>query len=247
MKLFVYHTPESTPHQLPEQLPECAIAVDILRATTTISTALFAGAEAVQVFADLDELQKTSELHPADLRLRSAERGGATVAGYDLGNSPFDYTTEKVKGKRIFMSTTNGTRSLQRIQNAPIVLAAAMINLGSILDYLQQTQPATIWVVGSGWEGSYSLEDTACAGAIAYGLKTRIPEFEFGNDEAIAATSLYQQWQHNLEELFRSASHGQRLLRLGGDVDISYCAQIDTIKVLPKQIAPGILVAAKLD
>jgi 2-phosphosulfolactate phosphatase len=165
------------------------------------------------------------------------------VAGFDLGNSPFDYTTEKVKGKRIFMSTTNGTRSLQRIQNAPIVLAAAMINLGSVLDYLCQTKPETIWVVGSGWEGTYSLEDTACAGAIVNGLKAMVP-CEFGNDEAIAAMSLYQQWQGNLEALFRNASHGQRLLRLGGDADIAYCAQIDAIKVLPKQISPGLLVAA---
>jgi 2-phosphosulfolactate phosphatase len=236
MKLFVYHTPELTPKV---GFPDCAIAVDILRATTTISTALAAGAEAVQVFSDLDELTKTSALHPQALRLRSAERGGKTVEGFDLGNSPFDYTPEVVAGKRIFMSTTNGTRALQCIQSTPIVLAAAMINLGAVLSYLKQTQPQTVWIVASGWEGSYSLEDTACAGAIAAGL-----EWEFGNDEAIAAKCLYQQWSDRLEELFRLATHGQRLLRLGGDADIAYCASIDRVRVLPKQISAGVLVAA---
>jgi 2-phosphosulfolactate phosphatase len=236
MKLFVYHTPELTPKV---GLPDCAIAVDILRATTTISTALAAGAEAVQVFSDLDKLITTSELHPQALRLRSAERGGKTVEGFDLGNSPFDYTPAVVQGKRVFMSTTNGTRALECIQSAPVVLAAAMINLGSVLSYLQAHQPETVWIVASGWEGSFSLEDTACAGAIAAGLG-----WEFGNDEAISAKCLYQQWSDRLEELFRHASHGQRLLKLGGGVDIAYCAEIDRVRVLPKQISAGVLVAA---
>ncbi len=235
MKLFVYHTPELTPQQ---DFPDCAIAVDVLRATTTISTALAAGAEAVQVFSDLDQLIKTSEMHPEALRLRSAERGGKTVEGFDLGNSPFDYTPEVVKNKRIFMSTTNGTRALQCIQSAPVVVAAAMINLGSVLAFLRETQPQTVWIVASGWEGSYSLEDTACAGAIAAGL-----DWEFGNDEALAAKSLFLQWQDRLEELFRRASHGQRLLRLGGDADIAYCAAVDKVRVLPKQISLGVLAA----
>lgn len=235
MKFSVYHTPELAPAG---ESPDCAIAIDILRATTTIATALSAGAEAVQVFADLDQLKQVSATHPADLRLLAAERGGGTVEGFDLGNSPFDYTAERVKGKRIFMSTTNGTRCLQRIQAAPTVLTAAMINLGSVLDYLKQAQPETVWAVGSGWEGSFSLEDTACAGAIAHGLQSIC---EWGNDEAIASLSLYQQWSDRLEELFRSASHGRRLLRLGGDLDIAYCAKIDLVKVLPKQSTPGVI------
>lgn len=238
MKLFVYHTPELVPTTTS---PDCAIAVDILRATTTIATALSAGAEAVQVFSDLDQLIKVSEAHPAKLRLKTAERGGATVEGFDLGNSPFDYTPEVVKDKRIFMSTTNGTRALGCIQSAPVVLAAAMINLGTVLDYLKQNQPQTVWIVGSGWEGSFSLEDTACAGAIVSGLKDHC---EFGNDEAIAAQALYEQWRDRLEDLFRAATHGQRLLRLNCAADIAYCAKIDVVKVLPKQTSPGVLKSA---
>ncbi len=237
MKFFVYHTPELVPTKV---MPDVAIAIDILRATTTIATALAAGAEAVQVFADLDQLKQTSEAHPPHLRLLAAERGGGTVEGFDLGNSPFDYTTERVEGKRIFMSTTNGTRCLQRVQAAPVVLTAAMINLGSVLEYLKQTKPETVWAIGSGWEGTFSLEDTVCAGAIAHGLQDIC---EWGNDEAISALALYDQWSDRLEELLRSASHGHRLLRLGGDLDIAYCAKIDAVKVLPKQSSTGLLVA----
>ena len=238
MKIFVYHTPELVPA---EGNPDCAIAVDILRATTTIATALSAGAEGVQVFSDLNELMRVSEAHSPDLRIRVGERDGKTVDGCDLGNSPFDFTPDVVGGKRIFMSTTNGTRALQKIQNAKNVLACAMINLGSVLKYLRETKPETLWIVGSGWEGNYSLEDTTCAGAIALNLED---EADFGNDEAIAAAALYKTWQGQVEELFYQASHGKRLLNLNGAEDIAYCAKIDLVDVLPKQSKVGLLVAA---
>ena len=238
MKIFVYHTPELVPA---EGNPDCAIAVDILRATTTIATALSAGAEGVQVFSDLNELMRVSEAHSPELRIRVGERDGKTVNGCDLGNSPFDFTPDVVGGKRIFMSTTNGTRALQKIQNAKNVLACAMINLGSVLKYLRETKPETLWIVGSGWEGNYSLEDTTCAGAIALNLED---EADFGNDEAIAAAALYKTWQGQVEELFYQASHGKRLLNLNGAEDIAYCAKINVVDVLPKQSSTGLLVAA---
>ena len=83
MKIFVYHTPELTPT---DTVPECAIAVDVLRATSTMATVLAAGGEAVQVFSDLDQLMAVSEQWPPEKRLRAGERGGAKVAGFELGN-----------------------------------------------------------------------------------------------------------------------------------------------------------------
>ncbi len=241
MKFFVYHTPELAPAN---QLPDCAIVVDVLRATTTIATALNAGAEAVQVFSDIDQLMEVSEKWPADKRIRVGERGGATVEGFDLGNSPLSCTPEVVKGKRLFMTTTNGTRSLERVQNAATVLTAAFINRRAVVDYLVKTSPETVWVIGSGWEGSFSLEDTACAGAVAYNLANELgyPLDDFaGNDEVFAAMALYLQWQNQLFELLNHASHGQRLLRLGVYEDLKYCAQTDILDVLPMQKEPGVL------
>lgn len=242
MKLFVYHTPELTPT---DSLPDCAVVIDVLRATTTIATALNAGAEAVQAFSDIDKLMQASEAWLPDKRLRAGERGGAKVAGCDLGNSPLDCTPELVQGRRLFISTTNGTRALQRVEKSPIVITAAQVNRQAAVRYLLREQPETVWLVGSGWEGGYSLEDTACAGAIAQSLVDHSGESEaviIGNDEVIAAIALYSNWQEQLLEMFRQSSHGQRLLRLNCDQDLKYCAETDILEVLPIQKQPGVLV-----
>ncbi|MEQ9368194.1 2-phosphosulfolactate phosphatase family protein [Coleofasciculus sp. F4-SAH-05] len=242
MKLFIYHTPELTPT---DTTPDCAIAVDVLRATTTIATALHAGAEAVQAFSDIDRLMQVSEKWLPEKRLRAGERGGSKVSGCDLGNSPLDCTPERVQGRRLFITTTNGTRALQRVQNAPVVLAAAMVNRQTVVQYLLEQKPETVWLVGSGWEGSYSLEDTACAGAIADSLISQTDHSLgdiAGNDEVVGALALYAQWKDKMLEMFHHASHGQRLLRLNGHEDLKYCAQADSLDVLPIQKEPGVLV-----
>jgi 2-phosphosulfolactate phosphatase len=242
VKIFVYHTPELTPTDI---VPECAIAVDVLRATSTIATVLAAGGEAVQVFSDLDQLMAVSEKWPSEKRLRAGERGGAKVAGFELGNSPLDCTAELVAGRRLFISTTNGTRALQRIEKAPIVLAAALINRAAVVNFLLEQQPETVWIVGSGWEGSFSLEDTVCAGAIAHSTFQQssysLHEIS-GNDEVFSAVALYSQWQDNLLGLLWHASHGQRLLRLEECTeDVKYCSQTDILDVLPMQQELGVL------
>lgn len=241
MKLFIYHTPEETPT---DRMPECAIAVDVLRATTTMATVLSAGGEAVQVFSDLDKLVEVSEKFPAEKRLRVGERGGAKVPGFDLGNSPLDCKPEVVEGKRLFISTTNGTRALQRIQEAKTVITGAFVNLKTVVEYLAQKQPENVWIVGSGWQGTYSLEDTACAGAIANHLLQKMNlsvDDVTGNDEVIAGMALYSQWKDDLLQMFKHSSHGKRLLGLDCNDDLKYCSQIDVLDVLPIQQEPGVL------
>jgi 2-phosphosulfolactate phosphatase len=247
VKVYIFHTPELIPV---DASPDCAIAIDVLRATSTIATALAAGAEAVQAFSSMDELIRVSEQWPSEQRLRAGERGGATVEGCDLGNSPLACTPELVQGKRLFISTTNGTRCLERIQSAKTVLAAALINRVAVVDYLVRHRPETVWIAGSGWEGSFSLEDTVCAGAIVHLLGARLAseghalEKMAANDEVLAAVALYLQWQDQLLDLFQNASHGQRLLRLNCLEDLKYCAQTDILDVLPIQKEPGVLVRA---
>lgn len=233
-------------------MPDCAIAVDVLRATSTIATALASGAEAVQVFSDIDHLMQTSEQWPPEKRLRAGERGGGTVAGCDMGNSPLDCTPERVGGKRLFISTTNGTRCLERVRDAATVLTASLLNRDAVVRYLLDKQPETVWIVGSGWEGSFSLEDTVCAGAIAHRLEEKLfsgnePPSEgfIGNDEVVGAIALYAEWRDRLLQLMHQASHGQRLLRLDGHEDLKYCVQMDSLDVLPIQQEPGVLISAR--
>lgn len=242
MKLFVYHTPELTPI---DRVPDCAVVIDVLRATTTIASAFNAGAEAVQAFSDLELLMKTSAQWPADKRLRAGERGGKQVEGCDLGNSPRACLPERFGGRRVFMSTTNGTRALERVQSAPTLITAALVNRQRVVQYLLDTEPDIVWLVGSGWEGAYSLEDTVCAGAIAHLLQAKMGQSLMnlaGNDELIAAWTLFAHWDDRLLELLQNASHGQRLQRLNNLEDLQFCAQLDTLNVLPIQREPGILV-----
>ncbi len=242
MKLFVYHTPELIPQK---PLPQCAVAIDVLRATTTIATALNSGAEAIQVFSDIDDLFAVSEAFPEETRLRAGERGGRKVPNCDLGNSPLDCTPERVKGKRLFLSTTNGTRCLEGIQKSATVIVAALVNRQAVVDYLLRKKPGKVWLVGSGWQGDYSLEDTICAGAIADGIleQSKISLSKLaGNDELIAAVALYRQWKDQLQELMALSSHGQRLLRLRGQKDIAYCCELDLIDILPIQKEKGVLI-----
>lgn len=243
MKLYIYHTPERTPS---DSLPDCAVVIDVLRATTTIATALHFGAEAVQAFSNIDTLMTQSANWLAEKRLRAGERGGKKVEGFDLGNSPLDCNANLLKDKRLFITTTNGTRALQRVEKASTVITAAFINRQTAVDFLLAKQPETIWIVGSGWEGTYSIEDTACAGAIIDLIlqKTNFSLAEIaGNDEVIGALSLYQQWQNNLLEMFHHSSHGKRLLGLNCQEDLKYCADVDTLDILPIQKEPSVFVS----
>lgn len=242
MKLFVYHTPESTPT---DSLPDCAVVIDVLRATTTIATALDAGAEAVQAFSNIEDLMRQSDAWPKEKRIRAGERGGEKVEGFDLGNSPLTCTPQVVKDKRLFLTTTNGTRALQRVAKSPTVITAAQVNRLAAVNYILETHPETVWMVGSGWQGDYSVEDTACAGAIAQSIlqQSDVSLIDlFGNDEVIGAIALYEQWKDNLLNMFRQCSHGQRLLKLNGDDDLKYCSQTDILNLLPIQKKPGVLV-----
>ena len=114
INLTYYHVAKD----VPEISPDIAVVIDVLRATTTISWALKNGADSIQVFADLDLLKESAIKWQAEKKLMLGERGGKMIEGFDLGNSPLSVTKKIVNGKRLFMSTTNGTKSLQKVQNA---------------------------------------------------------------------------------------------------------------------------------
>jgi len=243
MQVFYFHVPAEMPADCQ---PEAAVVIDVLRATTTIAWALHNGAEAVEAFADLQRLNAAAEAWTASPRLLLGERGGQMLDGFDLGNSPVAVVPETVGGKRLFMSTTNGTRALDRVRDVPLLLTAALPNREAVVQRLRSKQPATLAIVGSGWEGAYSLEDSLAAGALGARLKELDPEgVVIANDELTAAIALWDQWKHNPEACLRAASHGQRLIRLGDhDADFRCCAGLDQLNVVPTQVEPGVLKAA---
>ena len=131
MQISYFHVPAEMPQDL---RPDAAVVIDVLRATTTIAWSLHNGAEAVQAFANLDDLRAAAAAWPADARLLLGERGGQMLEGFDLGNSPVAVTPERVAGKRLFMSTTNGTRALDRVREVPLLLTACLLYTSDAAD-----------------------------------------------------------------------------------------------------------------
>jgi len=240
MKVSYFHVAANVPAG---PLPETAVVIDVLRATTTIAWALNNGAEAIQTFAELAELNQSASKWPEDSRLLIGERGGKKMDGFDFGNSPVDLIPEMVLGKRLFMSTTNGTRALQRVREVKNLYTLSLPNRKAIADQLLKAANDEVWIVGSGWEGEYSLEDSLGAGALAAFLLDRGRDFVLlGNDEIIAAVALWEKWKTNPEDCLRSASHGKRLIRLGNhDADFKCCSQLDNLSIVPKQFELGTL------
>ena len=251
MQISYFHTSEAVPavHPVAEGGPDAAVVIDVLRATTTIAWSLQNGAEAIQAFADLADLEAAAAAWPEQMRLRAGERGGKRVDGYDLGNSPLAVTPELVGGKRIFMSTTNGTRSLEAVKPVPLLMTACLPNRTAVARRLVERGVARVWIVGSGWEGDYSLEDSLAAGAvISAAMELAVSPHvgvSTGNDEALAALALWQQWRHDTETCLRAASHGQRLIGIGNhDADFVCCAALDSLTIVPTQTSPGVIQAA---
>jgi 2-phosphosulfolactate phosphatase len=248
VQISYFHSSEHVPPPGPPAAggPDAAVVIDVLRATTTIAWALHNGAEAIEAFADLQQLEAAAEAWPAERRLRAGERGGQRVAGYDLGNSPLAVTPDLVGGKRIFMSTTNGTRSLAAVRQVPLLLTACLPNRTAVARRLLERDGQRVWIVGSGWEGAYSLEDSLAAGALASALCELAVaphgEVQLGNDEMLAALALWQQWRQDPETCLRVASHGQRLMALGDhDGDLACCSAVDSLQIVPVQMEPGVL------
>jgi 2-phosphosulfolactate phosphatase len=251
VQISYFPTSEAVPQVRPsaEGGPDAAVVIDVLRATTTIAWSLQNGAEAIEAFAELEALDAAASAWPADRRLRAGERGGKRVDGYDLGNSPLAVTPELVGGKRIFMSTTNGTRSLAAVKPVPLLLTACLPNRTAVARRLVDRDCQRVWIVGSGWEGDYSLEDSLAAGAVASAaMEIAVAphrDMACGNDEMLAALALWQQWRHDTETCLRAASHGQRLIGIGNhDADFACCAAVDSLQIVPFQSEPGVLKAS---
>ena len=247
VQISYFHTSESVPPVRPVAAggPDAAVVIDVLRATTTIAWSLQNGAEAIQAFASLEDLESAAAAWPAEKQLRAGERGGRRVDGYDLGNSPLAVVPDLVSGKRIFMSTTNGTRSLAAVRAVPLLVTACLPNRRAVAQRLLAVGARQVWIVGSGWEGDYSLEDSLAAGAVVAAAQEADAGVVTANDEALAALALWRQWQAEPEACLRAASHGQRLIGLGNhDADFACCAAVDSLSIVPTQTQPGLIQAA---
>lgn len=209
--------------------------IDVLRASTSIAAALANGARAVIPLETPEEVvNRSRQFDRAEVRL-AGERKMLMVPGFDLGNSPLEYTREAVEGKTILLSTTNGTGVLgPALQGARDVVIASYVNFTAAATMLRAALRggADITIVCAGRERQFSLEDAACAGRYVLHLTKRLQKVEL-NDAAQASALLDRKYGDHLMRLFMASMHGQALHAAGFAEDLALCATIDAFGVIP--------------
>jgi 2-phosphosulfolactate phosphatase len=201
-----------------------AVVFDILRATSSIITGLAFGAEAIIPVRTLEEARKL-KLNNSDLLL-AGERGGLPLEGFNLGNSPEE--SEQTRGRRVVMTTTNGTVAIEAMKAAAEVLVGSLLNMDALADYLFRHRPKSLLLVCAGTGEEFSLEDAIGAGA----LVARLPDEEGLSDSAILVRSLYERVGDHVLEWLRQTENGRLLQKIGKDADIRRCAQISAFDVV---------------
>jgi 2-phosphosulfolactate phosphatase len=209
------------------------VVVDILRATSCMTTALAFGIESITPFAKLDDCLGCK---PHGY-FTAGERDGKKVDGFDLGNSPFEYMHPSLKGKKIAFTTTNGTQAIAKSIGAKDIVIGSFLNLSAVVDYLKETEE-NILIVCAGWKGKVNLEDTLFAGAIVEKMNGTIKP---ACDAPLMARNLYQQAKHNMMDFLKDSSHVQRLARLNIIKDIEFCLTPDQYSAVPV-LKDGVLV-----
>jgi 2-phosphosulfolactate phosphatase len=216
-----------TPNLLPlyELSDRIVVVVDVLRATSSITAGIATGVKSIFPVAEVAACQALQ----AQGYIAAGERDGKMVAGFSLGNSPFDYMNEALQGKSIAMTTTNGTLAIDKSKAAKEIIIGSFLNLTAIATYLEN-QEYDVLIVCSGWKGKFNLEDTLFAGALVEKLQD---SFEYECDSGLAALCLYQTAKGDLMTFMKNSSHFRRLKHLDVVDDIAFCLSIDHFSVVP--------------
>lgn len=223
---------------LPDELKEkdfsdcLAVVIDVLRASSTITTALASGAERIIPVYMPKQAQDRADNYPADKVLLGGERNGEKITDFDLGNSPREYNHSRIKGKTILLSTTNGIRAIELVKEAKQVIIGCFLNSKSVAEYCL-SYPGKVLLVCAGDRGNLSLEDTVCAGMIGELCLNCNNENEYYLDDSLAASIIYRNFANNFINMFKESLWGRNLIEMGLEKDISFCAQKDIYDIVP--------------
>lgn len=207
---------------LPENIETdgVCLVIDVLRATSTIVTALSNGALLVK---PVEKIEEAINMKEKDFLL-CGERNGLKIEGFDLGNSPLEYKKEIVKGKKIVLTTTNGTKAIKLLKASKII-AVSFLNVSFAVNAVKNFEEINI--ICSGTNGKFSLEDFLLSGLIVKLLNRK------DIDDASKVAIRYYESVENVESEIRKSSHAQRLINLGFEKDIIFCSQIDLFNIVP--------------
>lgn len=207
------------------------VVIDVLRATSVIIAGLAAGAAAFHPVRTIEDAQATHAEHPT--WLLAGERDGVARPGFHLGNSPREYTGERVAGRHIIHTTTNGTVALRGCAQARRVIAAAFFNLSAVIEELAVAagDDSPLYIICSGTGKTFSHEDAIVAGAIANEL-----------DPGHPVACIYRSVAHDLPRYFRTTHNARSLVRLNMEADIDFCLRRDIWPILPTLQRDGSIV-----
>lgn len=206
------------------------VVIDVLRATSTVAQALANGARAIYPTSSTEEAMRLAQSLGREEILLCGERRGLKIEGYDLGNSPAEFTREAVEGKRLVMNTTNGTQAFLAAEGGEPILAASFLNLAAVVDRVVGLE--RVVAICSGREGLFSLEDALCAGLLVRRLEaSRGDALELG-DGARAARALAELAEPT-PEFLAGTDAGRLLIDAGFGADLELCAGLDRVRVVP--------------
>lgn len=223
-----------TPGEIDESVVKgkTVVVIDVLRACTTVAYAMSGGCERIIPVASVEAATNLAASLEKKMTLLGGEREGKRIDGFDLGNSPLEYTPEVVKGKTVILATTNGTRAISMSGGAKAILITSFVNMSSVVDHLKASQEEALTVVCAGENSRFALEDAVCAGMLIERACQDDDEVEL-SDGAHAARSLYRLNEQSIPALLKSCEHGQYLDGLGFREDLEVCSRIDSLKIVP--------------
>ena len=230
MRVQVYSTAGSfDPGQIEGKT---AIVVDVLRATSTIITALANGCVDIVPVLSPQEALKLVVGWPEGSYILGGERRSVKIEGFHLGNSPLEYTGERVGGRRLVITTTNGTRAIRAAEGAELVYIAGFLNAFTVSRYALASA-RDVAIICSGTREQFDLCDVVCAGSLVKNLTGPDLHTEL-DDLALAARDLFGLYEGRLAELLYLTAHGQDLVKLGLQDDLVHCAQLNSIPLVPE-------------
>ena len=213
---------------------QTVVVIDVLRATTVITTALDNGACEVIPVKTVEEAQ--SLYGTCDKALRGGERNALKIEGFDLGNSPLEYKKKAVEGRTLILTTTNGTNAINNVQNANEVVLACFRNAEAVAEHIvglpyYDSPTFGVVIVCAGTEGRFSLDDGLCAGMLIELLKqkTKVETDDLG----LLLNRFYNESKSNLFGALSGCYHLKRLFMLGFYDDIKFCLETNCVGTVP--------------
>lgn len=230
MKIDLFIT--AGPLEKSDVIGKSVVVIDVLRSSTSICTALAAGAKGVIPAAGPGEAGEMWTKIGSDTAILAGERGGVKIENFALGNSPSEFSAEAVADRLIIMTTTNGTPIFAKAASAEMVITCGLVNVGAVSQRLAEAGHDVV-IVCSGRDGGFSVEDTICGGMIIDLLKTRFDLSTELNDAASLGLLLYQSNRDRLSETVANGEHGRHLSNIGFSADLDTATAVDSVPIIP--------------